>query len=83
MYVLMKNDWENYVVRLISQEVQEIPYEILIALLNTVGVVENDFWVPNRLKIYQMCAIDLFISNKEYFLEEFLVAFDKITEITI
>ena len=52
-------------------------------MLNTVGVVENDFWVPNRLKIYQMCAIDLFISNKEYFLEEFLVAFDKITEITI
>ena len=83
MYALMKHNWEVVTVRLVSQEIPEIPYEVLAALLRTIGDLEQEVFTPNRLQIYQMCAIDLFISNQEYFAEEFVTAFKKVTELTI
>lgn len=83
MHSLMKNDWEVIVIRLLSQEIPEIPYEILISLLKTIGNIEQEIFIPDRLLIYQLCALDLFITNNEYYLEEFNTAFKRVTDICI
>lgn len=79
----MKNDWEDFIVRFISQEIPEIPYEILISLLKTVGTVEDDVFIPDRIKLYQMCAIDLFLTSSEYLYDEFVIAYKKLTDLII
>lgn len=83
MCKLMEKDWPDVKVRLVSQEFPEIPYEILLALLKTIGSVDRDTFTVDKLKVYQMCACDLFISNNEYLKEEFETAFKNLTNMVV
>jgi sister chromatid cohesion protein DCC1 len=83
LYKLMEKDWDVIVVRLVSQEFPEIPYEVLQALLRTVGTIEKDVVTVDRLKLYQMCAIDLFLTNTEYLYDEFVTAYGKLVDLVI
>jgi hypothetical protein len=78
MLILMKNNWEEIRVRLVSEQLPDVPYQILTSLLSTIGSVEKDFFIAEKLKVLQICVWDLFLTLDEYFLEEFEIALEKL-----
>lgn len=83
MLILMKHNWDEIRVRLVSQELPEVPYEILTALLQTIGSINSDIFECDKLKVYQMCVCDLFSCSSEYILDEFKQALEKLQDCLI
>ena len=79
----MEKNWNKVKVRLVSQELVDVPYEVLVAILNSVGSIEKDVFVGDKLKVLQICVWDLFLTSNEYFQEEFETALDKLADCVI
>lgn len=82
LYFVMKYDWETITVLDVVNELKIVPIKIVEALLATVGNV-HVYWEPDLLKVYQLCAIELFLNNPEYFLDQFEQSYYRLTEFLI
>jgi sister chromatid cohesion protein DCC1 len=65
------------------REIQDLERAPLQACLASAGTVTEDLWTPDPLQLYRMCAIDLLLSKRLYFEEEFKTAFANLSDMLI
>lgn len=67
----------------VLQQMKDLASAPLQACLASAGLIAEDIWTPDPIKLYRMCATDLFLSKSSYLEEEFRAAFANLSDMLI